>query len=198
VNCSKGGAGIFRQGRGEKSSGPAPRGALLTNPHHSVRPALQGRDEERALPVRTRNGQVKRRKGNGKIEARLPAVAGWRGRKKEAWRGEPLADFAASFQRYSLLQLTFSFRLRRLLRRAGYSPSGRGKEGLSFLPEFCPALLSLSGPLKINSLRGHARPRERLPIPARSGQPGPPHPYRFAERREREGWRVPRLVYPPS
>ena len=58
VNCSKGGAGIFRQGRGEKSSGPPLRG-LLTNPHHYV-----------ILPCRdgTRNGLFRSELGTGRVK----------------------------------------------------------------------------------------------------------------------------------
>ena len=51
-------------------------------------------------------------------------------------------------------------------RRAGYCPplGERQRGGLSCLEEFRPALLSLSGPLKINALRGSARPSKRLPF----------------------------------
>jgi hypothetical protein len=41
---------------------------------------------------------------------------------------------------------------------------GRGKEAFPFFPEFRPALLSLSGPFRINGLRGRARPDKRVPF----------------------------------
>jgi hypothetical protein len=51
-----------------------------------------------------------------------------------------------------------------LLRRAGCSAHGRDKVGLSCL-EFCPALLSLSGPLQTHyRLRGRVRGSETLPF----------------------------------
>jgi hypothetical protein len=112
VNCSKGGAGIFRQGSSEKSSGPPLRG-LLTNPHHSA--ILLCRDGTRNGLFRSEQGTGSFREGrggSGKSEARLPAVCRMARPPERGLAGGAKGSSAASFHRYSQCRYSF-YRLRR-------------------------------------------------------------------------------------
>jgi hypothetical protein len=118
------------------SRNPATHGQILTGSGRSDRSALQGRDEERAFPVRTRNGQDREAEARPQLHRQAPHER--RGRKKEAWRGEPWAGIAASRKRHSLYPPFLSSGSgAALLRRAG--PSALDRLRGQFLDQ-CAAL----------------------------------------------------------
>jgi hypothetical protein len=67
----KSGSGIFCK-EGQKIFRSRAKRRVLTGCGRSDNPALQGRDEERAFPVRTRNGQGKEGRGLTGVVVQLP------------------------------------------------------------------------------------------------------------------------------
>jgi hypothetical protein len=123
---------IFRS-RAKRRVLTASGAAIIRVCWDGARNGLTGPNKERAAR--------KEKRGSGKVTARLPAVAGWRGRKKEAWRGSAKGSRAPGFQRYGLFQLVFSLGSgAALLRRDGLRPPLGRKTNTGGLS--CPALLT--------------------------------------------------------
>jgi hypothetical protein len=77
------------------SRNPATHGQILTGSERSDKSTSQGRDEEQGFPVRTRNWFKK--EGEVNLLTGRHCSGGERA-KKEAWRGEPMADFTAKLE----------------------------------------------------------------------------------------------------